>query len=61
VNRTMGVVSVSGDAARDIAPDERSLRIWLPLTKIWTRTFGGRARSERPRGRAVQRHTSQLV
>src|SRR5207253_3029706 len=54
-------VNVSG-TRRVMSPDrERSLRIWLPLTGIWTRTLGGLCTSARPRGSSTLSVTSTLV
>src|SRR5881396_3115777 len=40
---------------------ERSLRIWLPLPEIWTRTLGAGCTSARPRGSSTFSVTSKLV
>src|SRR5881396_2896800 len=40
---------------------ERSLRIWLPLPEIWTRTLGAGCTSARPRGSSTFSVTSKSV
>jgi len=54
-------VNVSGTRRVMSPASERSLRIWLPLPEIWTRTFGGLCTSVRPRGSSTLSVTSKLV